>query len=87
MRTLTKTIDVDVDVDLGDFTFQELLDELADRRQDGNRLSETGEIIVMLKTLGCPRQIIEDLKDWDSAPIPDRRKLLEWESACKSTSL
>lgn len=87
MKTVTVPTDVTVDVDLGDFSNSELLEELQDRASKGIKVSIAGEIITVLERLGCPRSIIDDLNEWDSAPIADKRRLIEWQLSCQATPL
>ena len=70
-----KMVDVEVEVDLSDFTSDELIAEIEFR---GHGRSEVKWLIAGLERCGCPREYLEEVKDWAKQPVVDKDKLDAW---------
>lgn len=75
-----------IEIDLQDFPSEDLIEELNFRKlRDGDFLRKMArfdfeEIIRLLEYSGCPMDIIKELDDWNSEPIPDGHL---WEQWCR----
>ena len=75
---MSRTVGVYVQVDLSEISADSLLGELTARK--GHLPVES--IVNTLEDMGCPKDILDPLKEWMSVPVADEVKLRAWLQAC-----
>lgn len=80
-------IEVPIWIDLSEVSTSELVEELKTRhgfsRHELYFLS-ADEIIDRLNDLGCPEEILSQLREWSSQPVVNKEKLENWVNWCES---
>ena len=77
--------DVDVTIDLAQVCTTDLLEELRQRQGfDKVELKSLSiyELIELLEEQGCPREIIQRLREWDDSPVCNAQMLKQWKEFC-----
>jgi chorismate mutase len=80
---MRKSVSVEAEVDLGEFSDGELLEELKERGKWHNGTVITVKTAIgELRDAGLPRDILEQLEDWERQPIIDSLRLKNWLELC-----
>lgn len=75
------SVDIQVEIDLNQVATMDLIEELKSRRgpdKDELKVMDVWEVIDYLKDLGCPKNILDLLFEWERLPIANQEKLNSW---------